>query len=250
MLKTIPLKIQFMEDGVIQTLYPTLIESNDRIALVDVPHANMLHLLENALNIENKNLSDLTDIIISHHDPDHMGCLFEIKERFPNINIIAHYREADYISGKKKSLRLSQLIKLKQTADSIEKARIKRFMERIEATKPVEVDTTVKDGEKIPGFEGLIAVLTPGHMPWHLSIYDTHNRLFIAGDALIEDEDRLSANMPGLTLEPSIARKAIKKLLKYDITAVLCYHTGVYKKSSINELRAILQEELQRVEPY
>ncbi len=50
----------------------------------------------------------LTKVLITHHDDDHMGAIYEIKERHPHIKVVSSEIESKYISGKDKSLRLLQ----------------------------------------------------------------------------------------------------------------------------------------------
>ncbi len=49
--------------------------------------------------------------MITHHDDDHMGALYEIKEKYPHIKVVSSEIESEYISGKRKSLRIRMYIK-------------------------------------------------------------------------------------------------------------------------------------------
>lgn len=58
------------------------------------------------MNKEGLSIKDITKIIITHSDHDHMGSLKLLLDENPNIEVMASKEQAKYITGKEKSLRL------------------------------------------------------------------------------------------------------------------------------------------------
>jgi glyoxylase-like metal-dependent hydrolase (beta-lactamase superfamily II) len=53
-------------------------------------------------------------------------------------------------------------------------------------------------------------------------------KVLIAGDALNIEEGRLIGPRPQFTADMDSALRSLKKLARYDIESVICYHGGLY----------------------
>lgn len=102
------LPITFHLDEIDLIIYPTLLKDNNELILIDCGYPDSVAKIEDEMNKIGLSLSQLTKIIITHHDHDHMGALREIKERYPAVEILCSKEEAPYITGQRKSLRLEQ----------------------------------------------------------------------------------------------------------------------------------------------
>tara|TARA_R110002012_G_scaffold279451_3_gene467503 strand:+ start:35668 stop:36063 length:396 start_codon:yes stop_codon:yes gene_type:complete len=102
------LEIKFNFNGTEEAIYPTVIQSGNESLLIDCGYEGLLPKLEEALCEVNLSFNELTGILITHHDIDHMGSLFEIKAKYPHLKVWSSDLEAGYIDGSKKSLRLIQ----------------------------------------------------------------------------------------------------------------------------------------------
>lgn len=102
-MKIIELPIEFEFNKQQNHIYPNLIILNNELTLVDTGYSNFLPLIENEIL---KNGYEVKNIIITHYDGDHIGSLYDFKEKYPWINIIASESESKYISGEMKSERL------------------------------------------------------------------------------------------------------------------------------------------------
>lgn len=72
--------------------------------------------------------------------------------------------------------------------------------------------TTIKavaDGEEV---FGLRIILTPGHTPGHICVYDPTGSLLVAGDALVNVNERLTGSNPQYTTDMAQANQSVKKL--------------------------------------
>ena len=102
------LKIDFEFNGMIDSVYPVILEDNKEMILIDCGYSNFLGLIEECACKNNIDLNNLTKLIITHHDFDHMGSAADLKAKYPNIKILSSSKDEKYISGKEKSLRLQQ----------------------------------------------------------------------------------------------------------------------------------------------
>lgn len=106
--KIVMLDINFDYGNEIQTINPVLLISKNDVVLVDCGYPNFLSFLEDEMKSKGIDPNSLTKVLITHHDDDHMGALYEIKEKYPHIKVVSSEIESEYISGKRKSLRLLQ----------------------------------------------------------------------------------------------------------------------------------------------
>ena len=102
----IMLNISFEYGDETKTINPILLIDKNDVVLVDCGYPNLLTLLEDEMKSKGIDPDSLTKVLITHHDDDHMGALSEIKEKYPDIKVVSSEMESEYISGKKKSLRL------------------------------------------------------------------------------------------------------------------------------------------------
>ena len=90
------------------------------------------------------------------------------------------------------------------------------------------VDRTLADGGELPCCGGITVIHTPGHTPGHICLYHKETKTLISGDALFVEDGQLVPAHPFTNLDPDLAARSLKKLSRYDIEAVVCYHGGLY----------------------
>jgi len=223
------LDINFQYQNEAQTIHPVLLLSTDDVVLVDCGYPGFLPLLEDEMKSKGVNPNSLTKVLITHHDDDHMGALFEIKEKYPNIKVVASYIESEYISGKKKSLRLLQAEEMLNMLSEEQKQFGIQFCESLRKIKPVPVDIKVKNGEYFDWAGGCEIVDTPGHMPGHISLYLKESNSVITGDAAVIDDNKLIIANPQFTLDLDMAKESLGKLISMDADNYYCYHGGKFE---------------------
>jgi glyoxylase-like metal-dependent hydrolase (beta-lactamase superfamily II) len=210
-------------------IYPVVLQDENELILVDCGYANFLSILEEAAFKKGIDFSKLTKVIITHHDHDHMGSLAAIKRKYPHIQIIASEKDAPYVTGRAKSLRLEQAEQTQLNLPPEQQEVGKLFQNILKSVENIEVDITVKDGDTFPWCGGVEIVETPGHMPGHISIYVKEFKVLISGDALAIENGNLEIAAPKFTLDMAEAKKSVLKLLNYNIRKVICYHGGEYQ---------------------
>ncbi|MDR3354139.1 MAG: MBL fold metallo-hydrolase [Synergistaceae bacterium] len=203
------------------TIHPVIIADGRERVLIDCGYPGQLADIESAAESSGVPLSELTAVIITHHDHDHCGSLRDIREKYPNIQVMASELDAPHIDGTKRSLRLEY-----GEAIGIEPEILSKIAS---AVKPAPVDILLRDGDVLPLCGGTEIIATPGHMPGHISVYARRHRTLITGDALIATGDRLRIANPQYAIDAALARASVEKLAKYDIDTFICYHGGVVR---------------------
>lgn len=222
-----PLPIRFNYNNQEQVIYPVLLESDASLILIDCGYADQLHLLEEAAARIGLNLENLTGIIITHHDIDHMGGLFQLKQKYPYVKVYSSNLEAPYISGEKKSLRLTQAESLFDQLPKDYQAWAIEFQQQLSNMKSVAVDESFKEDGPLSFIKNVISMHTPGHMPGHISLYIPSLKTLIAADAMVIENERLQIANPQFTLDLSEAVASVKKLSRLEIDTLICYHGGI-----------------------
>ncbi|MDR0925751.1 MAG: MBL fold metallo-hydrolase [Hungatella sp.] len=225
----IMLDIDFQYQNETRTIHPVLLLSANDVVLVDCGYPGFLPLLEAGMKSKGIDPGSLTKVLITHHDDDHMGALFEIKEKYPGIKVVAGHVESGYISGKNKSLRLLQAEEMLNVLPKEQKPFGIQFCESLRMVKPVSVDIEVKNGEHFDWAGGCQIIDTPGHMPGHISLYLKENNSVITGDAAVIEGDRLVIANPQFALDLDTAKASFHKLISLDADRYYCYHGGIFE---------------------
>ena len=240
--RLISLNIDFISGtGNKDFIYPVIIQSDKENILIDCSTSGSLPLLEKEAEKNNFDLSNLTKIIITHHDHDHMGVLYEIKEKYPHIQVVSSLIEKPYIEGTKKSLRLEQAEKIYPILSEAEKINAEYFHNILKSIKHVPVDITIDGDKELDWCGGIKIIATPGHMPGHISIYSREFKTLITGDAMVAENENLFLANPQYTLDMKEAIKSIRKFLEYDVQQIICYHGGIITGDIISILKNLLK---------
>lgn len=224
-MKIIELTIEFEFNNQINTIYPSLIVANNGLTLVDTGYANFLPFLEKEIIKNGYKMKNLKNIIITHYDDDHIGSLFDFKEKYPWITIIACERESKYISGEWKSERLVQAEELLGKIPKEEIEFGKWFIQQLKNLKHVSIDEKVNDGDLILD-NNCQVIATPGHTSGHISLYFPSLKTVITGDAAVNENDELVIANPHFCLNVEKAEQSLQKIKNLNAETYYCYHGG------------------------
>ncbi|MEA4822615.1 MAG: MBL fold metallo-hydrolase [Clostridiaceae bacterium] len=209
------------------TVYPTLLLDSQNIILVDCGFIGSISILEKELQKHELSVSQLTGLVLTHHDHDHMGAAAALKRLNPHIKIHASNIEAPFISAQEKPLRLRQAEEMQKTLLPEQQSFGKAFCDMLRRVEPVEVDSFLHDGDHMDWCEGCSILATPGHTPGHISLFMEKDSIIITGDAIaLEDGKPVIAN-PQFTLDFEQAAKSMEILLSLKAKAYYCYHGGI-----------------------
>jgi len=224
------------------TIYPTILKDDKDLILVDCAYPDFILTIESEMNKIGLSLNQLTRIVLTHHDHDHIGALREIKDQYPTIEILCTKEEAPYITGQSKSLRLQQAEAIYDSLPDNEKEESRVFQNFIATIKKVDNVTTINSGDTFPWCGGTKIVDTKGHMPGHISLYVRNEKTLIAGDALVVENGKLCMAYSQFVLNMQDAQDSIRNLLNYDIEKIICYHGGIYDADVRKSLNDIIED--------
>lgn len=220
-------------------IHPVLIWNNDDVILVDTGLPGQLPQLQAAMEKAGIPFERLNKVIITHHDMDHIGSLKSILSASSRkVEVLAHEAERPYIQGEIPPIRLTQLEATLSTVSGERLQRIKLLYENLKSNYvscKADVSKTVADGEELPYCDGIVVIYTPGHTLGHISLYHKQSKTLIAGD-IMNVADQLLRPAPQFTIiDKDLALQSLKKLIKYDIKTVICYHGGMYNYSDTSK---------------
>ncbi len=210
-------------------VHPTLLWDEQEAVLVDAGFPGQLDQLREETGRAGVSLDRLTRLIVTHQDVDHIGGIAALLTLNDRIEVLAHEQDRAYVVGEKRLIKVTpeRLEQLSEHLSYLPDERRRTVIEGFENAR-ARVDRTLADGERLPYVGGVIVIHTPGHTPGHISLYLEQSRVLLAGDALNVSDGRLVGPNPRLTPEMDQATHSLKKLARYEIGTVVCYHGGVY----------------------
>ena len=187
-----------------------VIVTDDGVVLVDTGLPGRSPLIEKALRDIRRPLGEVTTILITHHHPDHVGSLADLRRR-SGARVIAHAADAPAITGA-----------IPPTAPA---GRIGKLVSRLIGTvEPTKIDQliTVDGSEPLPGFT---ALHTPGHTRGHVSfLLDRSGGILFAGDAAGSRRGRVSAPPRPVTADPLRAGHSLARLAELEFEHAVFGH--------------------------
>ncbi len=231
------LEIEKAIEGEHIVLFPVLLQDAWRNYLIDCGYEETSEELEHELKALGIEPEDLTGVIITHDDHDHLGGLNFLKKKNKNLKVICGEHEKDSVSGKIKSERLVQAeTSLKTILDEYMDWAL-NFIEKLKKVQRFAVDEVLSDNAIFE--EELIAVHTPGHTKGHISLYFPKEKTVVAGDALVIENGEFNIANPAFTLDLKQALKSVEKIKNLNPLKIICYHGGMME-NNVNEKLATL----------
>lgn len=205
-------------------VHPVIFFDGRDLVLCDSGYPGQADQIEAALGGAGFSLGELTKVVITHQDHDHLGSLAELKRRNPRLQVLASPIEAPYISGALPSLRLLQAEAHNKTLAGAELEFGLAFASYLKTIEACPVDALLEDRAEV--LPGLWALATPGHAPGHLSLYLEAQGLLVAGDALALEEGKLSLANPQFTMDLGQALDSVRRIRELEPRMIVCYHGG------------------------
>ncbi len=234
------LKIEKIQDGRMLSLFPVLLKNDSRNFIVDCGYEDDYSNLEAELAAHKLTIKDLSGIIITHDDIDHLGSLKLIKDVNPDILVYCGEQERDSVAGIVKSERLMQAEQSLESMPEEYKGWALNFIEQLKNIKRVEVNRTLADGDS---FENTITIIhTPGHTKGHISLFHAESKTLIAGDAIVYENGAFDIANPAFTLDIEAALKSVKKIRALAPLSIICYHGGMVNVDIDNKLTELIEK--------
>ncbi|MCL2342289.1 MAG: MBL fold metallo-hydrolase [Firmicutes bacterium] len=183
---------------------PTLTWDDTRLVLIDAGYPGLEDLLIQAIADAGFSAENLTHIILTHQDMDHIGCVPDLLRLAPAAKVLAHEIETPYIDGSKPHIKgLSG--------------------------PGVPVNQTLTDGEVLDFCGGIEVLHTPGHTPGHICLFLQKSGTLVGGDAVNIADGKIIGPNPGYTYDMELGQKSLEKIKAWPIKGLISYHCGYLK---------------------
>ncbi|CAM3244302.1 Metallo-beta-lactamase domain-containing protein [Deinococcus saxicola] len=213
-----------------------ILDSQAGHTLVDTGMPGMEGAIETALAEVGATLKDIKQVIITHHDLDHIGSLEAVKAS--GAQVLASARETSFIQGEEWPEKMppqEQVAALLADPQTPPQMRARLSLPRV----AVKVDRALSDGEVLPLAGGVRVVMTPGHTPGHLSLYLERTKTLITGDALTSDAGQLRPPGERATPDMQTAGQSVNKMAGLDVQTIMTYHGGVVRDDANAQLARV-----------
>jgi glyoxylase-like metal-dependent hydrolase (beta-lactamase superfamily II) len=222
----------------------TLLWDEKNLVLVDTGFPGQFELILAAIERTGHKPENLTHIIITHQDVDHIGCLKEFKTKWPHIQALAHEEEAPYIDGRKTPVKLAileaNIDKLPEERKQYAKSLKKDFANH--HNLQINIDKTITDGEKLDLCGGIEVIFTPGHTPGHICLFVKDGSLLISGDSMNIAEGKPVGPRLEICYDMEQAKKSCLKMADYPVESLVVYHSGLLTGQLQEQIRDMAEK--------
>ena len=163
--------------------------------------------------------SEVSTIILTHYHMDHAGSVKDLKD-LTNAKVAAHVEDADFVAGKKPYPKPKNLFF--------------RAVSSFIKPSPVEVDISLKEGDKIGN---LTVFSVPGHTPGSIVLLDAQRKALFAGDTLRFDGSKVTGAPKQFTWDADREQESIKKISLLDFDIMLPGHGEVLRANASNAVK-------------
>ncbi len=208
MLKVIPNVYQLTIRGV-----NIILIAQDKLTLIDTGFRGSSHLIVDFIRRLGRSPQEISLIIITHHHPDHIGSLNELK-KLTQAKVAIH--EADLLPDMQPpSLKL-----ITKTLAILPFPFLNRFLN----PELGEVEIKLKGGERLEPLDGLLVIHTPGHTPGSISLFSAQRKLLITSDTINNRHRNLRLPPKSVSSNLSQAINSIETLAELEFEILLCGH--------------------------
>ena len=200
----------------------------ENLVLIDAGFPGQIDELTEAMKEAGFAVANLTHLIITHQDWDHVGCVTDLQRLVPKLRVIAHGEEAPYIDGRKIPLKLAARLAVYDTLAEDMRAMCDQWQE-VYQNQQITITDQVHDGIELPLCGGIQVIHTPGHTPGHIVLHLRESGIMVCGDAANVQDGELVSFYPEYDQDIEQAKESLAKLKAYEMKGAVAYHSGFLK---------------------
>ena len=210
----------------VDDMNPVLVWDEKSLAIIDTGYPRHTNELIQAIADAGHDAKNLTHIILTHQDIDHVGCVSRLLEIAPNAKVYAHKDEAPYMDGTRTPIKLANRLAERDNCPPEERAEIDKYAQRFGEIH-FNVDVKLDDSDVIDVAGGIVAVHTPGHSPGHACYFLRDAQIMVLGDSAGVVDGEITSFNPVWVQDIALADKAIDEIIKpYPKKGVVGHHSG------------------------
>lgn len=190
----VPLLTSFLEREETPTTLSYLVKTGDGWLMVDTGYNDKgaFDALCQQLDTLGISMKDIRWLFLTHYHPDHSGLALRVREA-SEAKVILHQDDWNLLRnavGSDEEWTLDGLVEWAKSL-GVPQEVLERFYTmatfgRALFPKGLEPDIVLRGEENpVAGEEHLRAILTPGHSPGHICLYDTKNKVLFSGDHVL-----------------------------------------------------------------
>jgi len=202
-----------------------LVWDDNHLVLIDAALPKQTDEVIKSIANEGFQVENLTHIIITHQDWDHIGCVTDLQKLAPNLQIVAHINEAPYLDGRVIPIKLAKRLEQYDTLPKEHQTSIDLW-EDMYKNAPITVHKQVVDKQVLPICGGIEIVHVSGHTPGHIAVYLKESRIIVCGDAANIKDGQITGSNPIHTHDTEQAKESLNKIRGYNPSGIVAYHTG------------------------
>ncbi|MCL2574317.1 MAG: MBL fold metallo-hydrolase [Defluviitaleaceae bacterium] len=223
----LPITIEVPDREAPMNLNMTLTWDEKNLVLMDAAVPEQSQVIAKLIADEGFDVKNLTHIIITHQDMDHIGSVLELLKLAPNAKVLAHVDEAPHMDGRKTPIRLAGLLAQYDSMPPEAQAQFDEYKKAVDAGQfRLKIDQELTDKEVLPICGGIEVVHTPGHMPGHIALFLRESSIMVCGDAANIADGAISGPNPVHTPDMDEAMKSLEKIKGYPLKGIVAYHGG------------------------
>ena len=206
-------------------IHPVLTWDEENLVLIDAGFPGQIDAIKEAIANEGFEAKNLTHLIITHQDLDHIGCMKDLSALAPNLQIMAHIEEAPHMDGRKTPAKLAAMIEKYDTLPEEHKQGIDQAKAKYQQVQ-VNFQKELHDKEILPLCGGIEVIHTPGHTPGHIVLFLQKSRILVCGDAANINENQLTGPNPIHTMDMEQGTQSFEHIKNFPKAGLVAYHGG------------------------
>jgi len=203
-----------------------LIESADRVALIDPGPGSTVEALRMELSSRGHDVQSLDSLLLTHIHLDHAGATGTLVRENPSLKVYVHE------SGAKHMIDPAKLL---ASAGRLYGGDLQSLYGQTEAI-PERNLRSLKGGERIRMGEGELEILyTPGHASHHLTYWDRQSRTAFVGDTAgirVEGDSFLLPATPPPDIDVELWNRSLGMIASWKPERIFLTHFGFMENPS------------------